>query len=84
MAVRAILLQAAIRGRLLAITSGNENIDTPPDFTAPAGGVVEWYLGPLAADRPGGPLIEGLEIAFAGCESKSAKKSAVLATAAVK
>lgn len=38
--------------------------DAPPDFTASARPVLKGYLGHLA-DRPGGPLSESLEIAFA-------------------
>jgi hypothetical protein len=55
---------------LLAFPTGlflwraNANIEAPPDFTAPAQGVLKWYLGPIA-DQPGGPLEESLEIAFA-------------------
>jgi hypothetical protein len=54
---------------LLAFPTGlflwraNADIDAPPDFTAPAHGVLKRYLGPIA-DQPGGPLEEGLEIAL--------------------
>lgn len=41
----------------------NQDIDAPPDFTAPAKPVLKRYLGPIA-DQPGGPLEESLEIAF--------------------
>lgn len=53
---------------LLAFPTGlflwraNANIEAPPDFTAPAQGVLKRYLGPIA-DQPDGPLEESLEIA---------------------
>src|SRR5882757_1584765 len=47
----------------LFLWRANANIGAPPDFTAPAQGVLKRYLGPIA-DQPGGPLEESLEIAF--------------------
>ena len=47
----------------LFLWRANANIEAPPDFTAPANGVLKRYLGPIA-DQPGGPLEESLEIAF--------------------
>lgn len=62
-------LDAEVPYFLLAFSSGlflwraNENIEAPPDFTAPAQSVLKRYLGSIA-DQPGGPLEESLEIAF--------------------
>jgi hypothetical protein len=47
----------------LFLWRANANIEAPPDFTAPAQGVLKRYLGSIA-DQPGGPLEESLEIAF--------------------